>query len=424
MACFFRASCPVRPGRTLFVIIALLVACAAAAWSTALGAADSPRLVVPASKVTLHVAVELPDSLRPAPGPCKLVEVDAPNVSIPAQLVAAVRDDGTAAESARRLLATIPPRKGVRQQRRFQLQAAKSPAGDVFRFEDLQGRSLKLLEENQPVLVYNHGVITNENVPERDVRRSRACYIHPVWGLSGEVLTDDFPRDHYHHHGIFWTWPHVGVEGKQYDLWSGGQIKDRFVRWISRRVGPVAAVVAVENGWFVGEKKVMIERVWIRTYRVAGHGRSIDLEFTWIPVGGPISLRGAGGKSYGGLTMRLAVKEPGKSIITTPGGSSKEDLKQTPLPWADLTAKFGGGDRLSGAAVFVHPAHPDYPPTWLTRHYGPLCVGWPGVKAKSFPPERPIRTNYRIFLHKTQLDVDQLEAAYQGYTASTKVKWQ
>ena len=61
------------------------------------------------------------------------------------------------------------------------------------------------------MLVYNHGVITDEKVPAKDARRSRACYIHPLWGLNGEVLTDDFPKDHYHHHGVFWAWPHVEI---------------------------------------------------------------------------------------------------------------------------------------------------------------------------------------------------------------------
>ena len=37
--------------------------------------------------------------------------------------------------------------------------------------------------------------------------------------------------------------------------------------------------------------------------------RALDLDFTWIPVDRPITLRGAEGKSYGGLTVRFAVKQ-------------------------------------------------------------------------------------------------------------------
>jgi hypothetical protein len=87
-------------------------------------------------------------------------------------------------------------------------------------------------------------VITNAKVPASDSRRSRACFVHPVYGLDGEVLTESFPKDHYHHHGIFWSWPHVGIDGKEYDLWMYNNIQQRFVRWIAREADPASAARA------------------------------------------------------------------------------------------------------------------------------------------------------------------------------------
>ena len=72
----------------------------------------------------------------------------------------------------------------------------------------------------------------------------------------------------------------------------------------------------------------------------------------------------------------------------------------------------------------VHPKHPDYPPTWLTRCYGCLCVGWPGVQARTFEPGKPIRLSYRVLLHKTALDVTQLKETYQNYLDATKARWE
>jgi hypothetical protein len=290
----------------------------------------------------------------------------------------------------------------------------------AFQFRDLNDKSIELREGDRPVFAYNHGVITNPKVPAKDARRSRACYVHPLYGLDGEVLTDDFPKDHYHHHGIFWAWPHVGIDGKEYDLWVYNNIQQRFVRWIAREAGPVAAVLAVENGWFVGDKKVMIERVWLRAYRAAGDNRALDLEFAWIPVDRPITLRGAEGKSYGGLNVRFAVRNEKESVITVPSGRTKDDLPDTPLAWADLSAPFGAKSGPSGAAIFVDPGHPDYPPTWLTRHYGCQCVGWPGVKPKTFEPGVPIRLNYRIWIHRGQPDTAAIKAAYDGYAAAMR----
>ena len=193
----------------------------------------------------------------------------------------------------------------------FVLQAAATspPRKAGLRFVDVDDKSVRLNDGDKPVLVYNHGVITGKNVPENNHERYRSCYVHPVWGIDGEVLTDDFPKDHVHHHGLFWAWPHVKIAGHHYDLWTYGDIHDEFVRWICRQSGPVAALLAVENGWFVGAKKVMIERVWLRSYAVSNDARVLDLEFTWIPVDRPITLRSSD-NSYGGLAMRFAVKLP------------------------------------------------------------------------------------------------------------------
>lgn len=61
--------------------------------------------------------------------------------------------------------------------------------------------------------------------------------------------------------------------------------------------------------------------------------------------------------------------------------------------------------------IFVPPSHPAYPPTWLTRHYGPLCIGWPGVKDKTFPPGKPIRLSYRLWI-RFPLPIVPLNEAY------------
>lgn len=408
------------------VIVAL--AALAAGVAPVLAADRRPTLVVPASQVTLHVAVALPEAVKPeATGAWQLVEVGGPQVRIPAQLVPAIAADGSAAGEQGRLVAAVPPRGGAEGPRRFHLEPAGEAAGAVgggFQFKDVNDKSLGLSDGEASVLVYNHGLITNEQVPKKDHRRSRACYIHPLWGLSGEVLTDDFPRDHYHHHGVFWTWPHVGVGGQQYDIWAGPNIHDRFVRWICRRTGPAAAVLAVENGWFVGQRKVMVERVSMRCFKVSDDARVLDLEFTWIPTDRPVTLQGAAGKSYGGLTVRFAPRSRADTLITVPDGPTKGDLPDTPLAWADFTSKFGDAEARSGAAVMVHPGHPDYPPTWLTRYYGPLCVGWPGVKARTFEPGKPIRLDYRIWIHKSAVDLDELKRAYGAYVTATKAKWE
>jgi hypothetical protein len=399
----------------------------------AAAAADSdspPVLVVPASKATLQMAVDLTEMIHGNSG-WQLVEIDKPGKPIAVQTVAKIAADGTTQRNTGRIVFDIPPTDHVGKTRRFRLKAmsAASGAPAAFTFSDDSPASLRLTELTKPVLVYNHGVITDEKVPAKDTRRSRACYIHPLWGLNGEVLTDDFPADHYHHHGVFWAWPHIEIghdeiNREKLDLWEYQKISQKFVRWLGRDVGPLAAVLGVENGWFVGDRKVMIERVWIQVPKAMCTERALDLDFTWIPVDRPITLRGAEGKSYGGLTVRFAVKNEKDSTITVPAGMSPNDLPDTPLPWADLTSKFAGAKQPSGAAIFIPRDHPDYPPTWLTRHYGAQCVGWPGIHGKTFEPGKPIHLHYRIWIHPAAVDVTTLKAAYDAYLASSESHWE
>lgn len=279
-----------------------------------------------------------------------------------------------------------------------------------FRFEAVSDKSLGLWEAERPVLVYNHGVMSKQGAA---AKFNRSTYVHPLYGLDGEVLTDDFPKDHYHHRGLFWAWPRVMIDGKNYDLWTVGGIHQRFERWLAQECGPRSAVLSVENGWFIGDTKVMQERVSLRVSAATQDERALDVDLTWTPVDKPLTLQGAEGKSYGGLTLRFASREG--TVITTPQGQTKDDLPMTRLPWADLSARFAGHAQPSGAAIFIAPDHPDYPPEWLTRHYGVLCVGWPGVTAKTFQPGERIHCRYRVLIHRGSRDGDGLRKAYRDY---------
>lgn len=290
-----------------------------------------------------------------------------------------------------------------------------SAAEKGFRFADVNDKSLGLWEGGRPVLVYNHGVIVPTNAP---ADRARSSYVHPIYNLDGDVLTYDFPKDHYHHRGLFWAWPHVVSGAEETDLWSLKGVRHEFGRWLRRDAGKQQAVLGVENGWFAGERKVVEEQVWLRAGPADAEGRALDVELTLTPLKVPLTLRGAEGKSYGGLALRFAPFQ-GETIITTPDGRTKEDLPIAHLPWADLSANFTGMKSPCGAAVFIPPSHPDFPPEWLTRHYGVLCVGWPGVNAQTFPPGKPIRCSYRVWIHRGVPEPARLQEVYAAYARAS-----
>jgi hypothetical protein len=410
------------PGFCTTALLLIMIA----AWGQAAAAEDKPVLKVPASEVPLHLAVPAPQGTEVSPA---LVEVGDGAGPIPAEVIPASLADGAPDPDRGRIVASVPPRKETKGPRRFRLAPAKPGERETrFEFREVNETSLGLWEGDLPVMVYNHGMISKKGVPSR---YDRACYIHPLYGLDGEVITEDFPTDHRHHRGVWWSWPHIKIEGKHYNSWIPSGIEYRHERWVCRRAGQSAAILAAENGWYTKERRVMREYVWMIVYPAQGDYRAIDIELTWTPLGKPIALQGAGGKSYGGLTVRFAQAEGQPkavkrkdTIITVPRGVTKRDLPDTRLKWADITGHAKGAKGRSGIAVFVPPDHPDYPPTWLTRHYGPLCIGWPGVQAKTFPAGEPFRIRYRLWIHRGEASLERLKRRYAAYTSLADVAWQ
>jgi hypothetical protein len=289
---------------------------------------------------------------------------------------------------------------------------AQSQLDAKFQFKELDDKSLAVLDGDKTVLVYNHGDI---EFKKGNQTRRRASYVHPIYGLDGEVLTDNHPSDHLHHHGLFWGWPHTKIGDREYDFWNREDIGIQFKKWLTREAGPDGAKLEIENAWMLKDREVAKEVVKFDISPATADSRSIDVSITWTPLE-PITLEGAPGKSYGGLALRFAPRKD--TVITTPDGRAKEDLLITHLPWADFAGQFKDAPAPSGAAIFIKPDHPDFPPEWMTRDYGMLAVGWPGVKSKTFETGKPVTVNYRLWIHRGKPDAAEIQAAYESYAKS------
>jgi hypothetical protein len=302
------------------------------------------------------------------------------------------------------------------------LAAEPENAAAGFRFAAIGEQSLGLWESERPVLVYNHAPVAKPDMPGA---RPRSCYFHPVYGLDGEVLTDDFPKDHLYHRGMYWAWPHIKIGEKEYETWTAPTgLAVQFVRWGEKEASDKTAHWGIENGWFIGEKCVVREELRLTVHAAQAESRAIDIEVRWTPLDEPLTLWGAEGKSYGGFNFRFAPRA--RPTITIPAGSKLEgvitaegrvsgDLVVTRLPWADLSGDFGGSKGQSGAAIFVHPQHRDYPPTWMARHYGLVSVGWPGVTPQTFPVGETFSCRYRVWIHRGLPPAEEIARAYEEY---------
>jgi len=122
------------------------------------------------------------------------------------------------------LCALVPPRADGKREARYLLRTSER-ADRAFAYEDVDNARLFVSEGNQTVLAYNYGMMLADGVPED---RRRSCYVHPLLGLDGEQISGDFERDHYHHRGVLWAWPHMTVGDREVSLWDLRGIQARF----------------------------------------------------------------------------------------------------------------------------------------------------------------------------------------------------
>jgi hypothetical protein len=281
--------------------------------------------------------------------------------------------------------------------------------------------ALTVLDAGKKVLSYVYGDTLPLGV---DSRFTRSSYIHPLYSLDGQILTQDFPSDHRHHHGLFWAWPVVEVRGVRTSNWEPAEpsLRQHFVKWIKREFTAEGARLVVENTWKLGgNEDVAEETVTIFVHGATLFGRAIDVEIELRPVGGPITLRGtpADNKGYGGLCFRgLAFEGRDANVfrggaMTTDEGPLAADSTGRAFRWADIST---GAE---GVAVFVHPDHPGYPVPWLVRnsYAGVLNPCWPGLEGAVLAPDVPISLRYRIYVHRGDAAGGRVKEAYEAYTS-------
>jgi hypothetical protein len=263
-----------------------------------------------------------------------------------------------------------------------------------FRFRDLNSKSVELTEKGAPVFVYNYGTMLKEGIaPDR----ARCCYLHPVYAPGGVEVTDDFPKDHPHHRGISWMWPVVVVDGKTYDLWTIKGIRARLEKWERKKAGKDKAVLAFQDGWYIGDRKVVQENVEIVAHPIVDGRRDLDITVTLHSVGAEVAIGGTHDhdKGYGGaLEIRFAPRTGTK--IRTSAAADAPDGDRVPAAWAELTGNFGG--KVVTTRVTGDSSNPGAPNGWCLRRYGFLGVEYPGLELRRLDSQAPLTMKFRVSL--------------------------
>jgi hypothetical protein len=320
------------------------------------------------------------------------------------------------------LIVSPPPCPGISTRRLTSILIAlamvlyASPGIAEFSLQEKESQ-LHIEEDGKAVLVYNFGPVA----PPAHVnaaRYTRSSYIHPLFGVDGEMLTDDFPIDHRHHRGVFWTWPETRVGDKKMDVWTLVGARQRFIKWLNKEVTDDSVEIGVENGWFFdgdSEPKVR-ETIRFTVHPAYGGNRAIDfrLRFTNVCTE-DVTFEGAKDKGYGGFSFRPhADNKP--FTFHTATGIAEEDALSYETPWASVSWQKKDSKTPTGVALFQHPSNPGFPhPGWIFRHYAFLGVCWPHEQTHVLKPGEHFELQYRLLTHRNATP-EVLGALFETYT--------
>jgi hypothetical protein len=260
-----------------------------------------------------------------------------------------------------------------------------------------------------------------------DGQAARSNYFHPLYDLDGNVLTEDFPKDHVHHRGIFWAWHQVRIDGKSVqDQWVN---RDSF--WTLHEAKPesdarsasLALHVRWESPLFTdaqGKRRPFVEeRSVTRVHRAEAAIRKIDFHqrltalVDGVEIGGSEDAKGYGGFSYR-VVMPSDIRFTGADGVVTPIENAV-----SASPWMDVSGSYGTSGK-SGVTVLTHPSTTGFPQTWILRAKASMQNAvYPGRQPVALPRDRPLILRYRIVLHRGELapaEIARLQAQYAAET--------
>ena len=251
--------------------------------------------------------------------------------------------------------------------------------------------------------------------------RPRSNYIHPLYGLDGTVLTEDFPDDHLHHRGIFWAWHQMRIGDIAIgDGWAINEFSWDVVKVSPRRNqdGSIAIDSIVEwksKRWHESRRPVAIENHTILVHPTQRDIRMIDIQVSIQAVEQETVIGGSEDeKGYGGFSLRVQLPKD-IQFVSQNGIETPQKTSVAASPWMSMIGSFSA-DLQSAITVFCHPDSAGYPQRWILRSQRSMQNPvWPGREPRHLSVDKPLRLRYRVLVQRHPLDGETINQLYQDY---------
>jgi hypothetical protein len=281
---------------------------------------------------------------------------------------------------------------------------------------------ISLYESGRPVFFYQRKPKVSEG--------NYTCnnYFHPVWGIDGDTLTEEFPADHPYHRGIFWAWHQVFIGSQQV---ADGWIMEHLVQdVVAIKSGTENKLARLEVGveWqsplYQQGRSFVKELTTIVVHPLRKGIRLIDFEISLRALVQEVSIGGSDDeKGYGGFCVRSKLPE-NMAFTSATGPVIPQNLQIEAGPWMDFSGSFEPDGTTSGYAILCHPDTPNYPAPWILRRETSMQnIVYPGRQRIGLPFDKPVVLRYRMIIHTGDahmVDLERLQAEYEEFAYRDK----
>ncbi len=268
-------------------------------------------------------------------------------------------------------------------------------------------------------------------LPRTDIPEvfQRGTYIHPVYTLTGKVVTDHYPPNHMHQDGIFMAWTQTEFQGRRPDFWNLKDKKGRveFAGLGKTWNGPVHGGFISSNRFVdltSGQPIVVLNETWnLKVFALpAKAGWIFDLTSIQRCAGSdPLKLPKY---IYGGFGYRgnWAWNGEGKcQFLTSEGITDRIKGNDSTARWCDIWGLLNGAE--AGIAVLGHPQNFRAPQPVRLHPNEPYFSFAPQIAGPfEITPGQDYISRFRFYVHDGKPDAAEIDRIWNDYANPPEVK--
>ncbi len=279
-------------------------------------------------------------------------------------------------------------------------------------------KTLSLSDGDRKLLTYNAGFVPS---PIADAPwYGRSGFIHPVYSPKGRAVTDAFPEDHPHQHGLMFAWTSAEYDGQKVDFWNSHKKQGKIEHVKTIKAGDDSIKVQLRHLIRAGRDEPLnvLNETWTIT-RVEHDTMNIfDLvSVQTCATDKPLKLRQY---KYGGMCIRGPASWSNGDAMLTSEGKSQAQGNHTRPNWVALFGKANkpGEDDAdwAGIAAMSHPDNLHGPqPVRLHEKMSYFCFAPMVAGDFAIKPGEPFVSRFRFVAYDGKPNAKQLDTIWQDY---------